>query len=275
MNLLTATIIFILGTTIGSFLSVVIYRLQANKKGIILSRSICPACKTPIKWQHLIPIFSWIFLRGKCAYCDKKIASFYPFLELLTGAIFLFSFLNWNFLEGIESIMNGEFPNYNINLETFKILLFYLVEVSFLMLIFFYDLLHKEILDKISIPAMAIAIVGGLALGLQSPLNMLIGAASFFTFFLLQFLISRGTWIGGGDLRLGILLGLLLGWQMGLTALIIAYIIGSIFSLYLLISRKANRKTMLPFGPFVVSGIIITLFYGEEILDWYLGTLIF
>ncbi len=264
MNLFTSAIVFILGTAIGSFLSVVIYRLQTNQKGIILSHSICPSCKTKIKWQHLVPIFSWIFLRGKCAYCNKKIASYYPILEILTGTVFLFSFLNWNFLE----IMG------DINYETLRVLFFYLVEVSFLMLIFFYDLLHKEIPDKISLPAIAIAFLGGLTLGTINPLNMLVGAAAFFTFFLLQFLISRGTWIGGGDLRLGILIGLLLGWQLGLIALIIAYIIGSIFSLYLLITRKANRKTMLPFGPFIVSGIIISLFYGERILDWYLGTLL-
>lgn len=275
MTNLLAAITFILGTAIGSFLSVVVYRLNQKNGGIVLSRSICPSCRKKIKWQHLIPVFSWIFLRGKCAYCGKKISVHYLMLELLTGGLFLAFFLRWNFLETIPSTIDPSFLNYTINWQVLQSYIFYIIEASLLMAIFFYDLMHKEIPDRLSIPAIVIAIAGGLLLGNPAPLAMLIGGAGICVFFLLQFLLSKGTWIGGGDIRLGLLTGIILGWEKALIAIILAYFIGAIFSLYLLAQRKVTRKSAIPFGPFIITGIFVALFYGQEILDWYLNTLLF
>lgn len=269
MELLAASIIFILGAAIGSYLSVIIYRLANNQKGALFGRSMCPSCKKKIKWQHLIPILSWLFLRGKCAYCGKKISAHYIMLELLTGALFLISFLNWNFIESTPSIVNPQILDYSINWQILEKLTFYLIEFSLLIGIFFYDLLHKEIPDELSLPAIIIAIVGGLIFGIPTPLNMLLGGASIFVFFLLQFVLSRGTWIGGGDLRLGALMGILLGWEKGLLALVIAYLVGGLLSLFLLAGKKIQRKSKIPFGPFLVFGILIAIFWGERILEWY------
>ncbi|MDA1061040.1 MAG: prepilin peptidase, partial [bacterium] len=108
-----------------------------------------------------------------------------------------------------------------------------------------------------------------------SPLTMLIGGLAVFVFFFLQFLISKGAWIGGGDLRMGALIGVLLGWEKGLLAVIISYFIGAILSIYLLATKKVGRKSTIPFGPFLVIGTLISIFYGQEILDWYLTTLLF
>jgi leader peptidase (prepilin peptidase)/N-methyltransferase len=274
MTLLTATLMFILGTTIGSFLSVVIYRLYKKKKGILLSRSICPECKKQLKWRHLIPILSWLFLRGKCAYCGKKISSHYLVLELLTGLLFLAAFLQWNFIEEVPSSVNPEILNYMINWDTLEILIFYLIEFTFLIAIFFYDLMHKEIPDRLSFPAIVIAITGGLIFGEPSPLNMVIGGGGIFLFFALQLILSKGKWIGGGDLRLGALMGILLGWEKGLIALVLAYLIGAVVSIILLIQKKVTQKSTIPFGPFLITGIIIALFYGTEIINWYLNLLI-
>lgn len=284
MQLLVSVIIFILGSAIGSFISVIIYRIQANKKGIINGRSMCPACKKKLKWRHLIPIFSWIFLRGKCAYCNKKISVHYLMLELLTGTVFLASFLHWNFLISIPSITNPEFFNYIIDWKIFSFLLFYLVEFSFFMAIFFYDLLHKEIPDQFSLPAIAIAVIGILAFDptLQTALNMLIGGGMIFLFFFLQYFISKGTWIGGGDLRLGALMGILLswttgsyaGWLVGILGLVIAYLIGGVSSLILIATKKLNRKSTIPFGPFLIIGTATAIFFGQEILNWYFNTLL-
>lgn len=275
MTNLLAAITFILGTAIGSFLSVVVYRLNQKHGGIVLSRSICHHCRKKIKWQHLIPVFSWIFLRGKCAYCGKKISVHYLMLELLTGGLFLAFFLRWNFLETIPSTIDPSFLNYTIDWQILQTYIFYIIETGLLMSIFFYDLMHKEIPDKLSFPAIVIALSGGLLLGNPSPLAMLIGGAGILVFFLLQFLLSKGAWIGGGDIRLGLLTGLLLGWEKALIAIILAYFIGAIFSLYLLARRKVTRKSAIPFGPFIITGIFIALFYGQEILDWYLNTLLF
>lgn len=284
MQLLASAIMFILGSAIGSFLSVVIYRIQAKKKGILTGQSMCPACKKKLKWRHLIPVFSWIFLRGKCAYCNKKISVHYLMLELLTGALFLVSFLHWNFLIGIPSTINPEFLNYAIDWKIFSILAFYLVEFSFLMAIFFFDLLHKEIPDQLSLPAIAIAIIGIISFSptMQTGVNMLIGGGIIFLFFFLQYVISKGTWIGGGDLRLGALMGILLswstggfsGWLVGILALVIAYLIGGVFSVILIIEKKLHHKSTIPFGPFLVIGTITAIFFGQEILNWYFNTLL-
>jgi prepilin signal peptidase PulO-like enzyme (type II secretory pathway) len=221
----------------------------------------------------LVPIFSWLFLRGKCGYCGKKISAHYLMLELITGILFLSTFFTWNFLESIPSTVDPSILIYNMDWKIFEIFIFYIVEFCFLIGIFFYDLMHREIPDKLSIPAIVIAIAGNLVLGLSTPLTMLVGGGAIFLFFTLRFLISRGKWIGGGDIRLGALMGVLLGWEFGLIALIAAYIFGSIVSVILLIQRKVTGKTAIPFGPFMVIGILIAIFFGDIILNWYLNIL--
>lgn len=273
MTLFVAIIVFIFGTATGSFLSVVIHRVRHKQKGILLSHSICPSCKKKLKWRHLIPIFSWLFLRGKCAYCGKKISTHYFSLEVITGLLFLLTFLVWNFVNEIPSTIDPTLLSYSINWHTFEIFIFYIILFTFLIAIFFYDLLYKEIPDRFSLPAIAITIAGVLILDLTPPLSMLIGGAGIFLFFLAQLVLSKGKWIGGGDLRLGALMGLLLGWKLGLIALVLSYLFGSIASVILLIRKKANRSSTIPFGPFLVTGTIIAIFYGNQILSWYLGTL--
>lgn len=273
MTLFASIIVFIFGATIGSFLSVVVYRIKKKKKGIFLSHSICPECKKKLKWRHLIPIFSWLFLRGKCAYCGKKVSSHYFTIELITALLFLATFLVWNFIESVPSIVDPSLLNYIIDWHTFEIFLYYIVVFTLLIGMFFYDLIYKEIPDRFSIPAIAIAIAGGLILGLVPPLSMLFGGIGILAFFMAQFFLSKGKWIGGGDLRLGALMGALLGWELGIIALIAAYLFGSIASVVLLIQKKATRKTAIPFGPFLVTGTIVAVFYGNQILSWYIGTL--
>jgi len=254
MNPLTIFITFVLGTIIGSFLSVVIHRIKAKKKGIFLGRSMCPNCKKTLKWSNLIPILSWIFQGGKCSKCKKKISMSYPALELTTGIIFIATLLKWSFI--IES---NQLPYF----------IFYLAEFIFLITIFFFDLLYKEIPDKFSIPPIIIAIIGGLLLQIVSPISMALGILAVGGFFLIQYILSKGLWVGGGDIRLGALMGALLGLKMGVMALVLAYLIGGIFAAYLLIAKKVSRKTQIPFGPFLITGIFLTLFYGEQLLTMY------
>ncbi len=274
MTLLVATIIFILGTTIGSFLSVLIFRIHENKKGIFLGKSICPKCEQNLKWQHLVPVLSWIFLKGKCAYCKAKISPSYFIFEITTGALFLASFLHWNFIEVIPSSINNQILTYAINWTSLEQLTFNLIIFTFLLAIFFYDFLYQEIPDSLSLTAISIAIAGGLVLGTPSPVSMTLGGVLLFLFFAIQFYVSKGKWIGGGDLRLGILIGVLLGVKLGFIALIISYILGSLISIALIVAGRANKKTHIAFGPFLATGTIIVVFYGQEILNWYLTFLI-
>jgi len=248
---------FFLGSAIASFLSVVIYRIHSHKKGILFGRSSCPNCKKTLKAQHLIPVFSWIFLGGKCAYCKKKISYHYPLMELLTGLIYTFSLIKWP-----------------IN-ESSALLFFNIIIFTFIIAIIFFDILYTEIPDQFSLPAITIAIIGNLILNKQISISsMLIGALIVGGFFLIQFTLSKGKWVGGGDIRMGALMGAFLGWKMGLMALVISYLIGGVFSIFLLMKRKAHRKTELAFGPFLGIATIIIAFKGPEILEWYMNFLL-
>ena len=149
---------------------------------------------------------------------------------------------------------------------------FYLFYALILVFIFFYDLLYMEVPDQILLPAIVIAGLGLFYPGMMiGPKEALIGAGGLALFFLLQILISGGKWLGGGDLRIGIFMGLILGWKLVLLATFLAYLLGSIISIGLLIFGKVTRKTMVPFGPFLVLGTFIALFYGNTIISWYLN----
>ena len=274
MKTILTILTFMLGASIGSFLSVVIYRIKHNKKGILTGRSICPNCDNTLKPQYLVPVFSWLFLKGKCGFCGKKISANYFFLEVFTGALFAITFLKFNF---ITSIDNTVIPNATTDIVDFKALnffIFYAIEFTLLSAIFFYDKMYTEIPDRLSIPAILIALVGTVTLGILTPLQTIIGAVAISGFFLAQFILSRGRWIGGGDIRLGAIIGAILGWKLGIIALMIAYITGSIAAIALLLQKKSKMKNQIAFGPFLIIGLLVAIFYGEQILNWYLGTMI-
>jgi len=274
MTVIISALFFILGAALGSFLSVVIHRTHTKKKGILLSRSMCASCGEKLHWSHLVPVFSWLFLQGKCAYCGKKISSHYFVLELITGGLFVWTFLKWNFLQIIPSTVDPSLLNYEIDWKIFQTTLLYLVEFSLIILIAFYDFLYKIVPDRFSLPAIGLAILGGLVTGVVEPISMLIGGLGIGLFFAIQFFLSNGKWVGGGDMRLGVLTGVLLGWEKGLLALAIAYIVGAAVGTILLASKKASRKTQVPFGPFLVLGTVIAIFFGDQLINWYLTSIL-
>jgi len=276
MTLLTAIIIAIFGAAVGSFLSVVIFRVHNNKKGIFFGKSICPYCNKPLKWRHLIPIVSFLFLKGKCAYCGKRIGKHYFMLELLTALVFVLTFLSWNFLIPIASSTDPSLILHSIDWKIFEIFAFYILEMGLLMTIFFYDLLYKEIPDRFSLPAIALGILAVFLFGvptLPSLVSIGMGLLIIAVFFGGQILLSKGAWLGGGDLRIGILMAVLLGWESMVLALIVGYVLGALVSIVLLFGKKADRKTAIPFGPFLITGLLVALFLGEKIINFYLKTL--
>lgn len=260
---------FLLGTIIGSFLSVLIFRVKKGKKGILTGRSVCPYCKNQLKLRYMVPLFSWLFLRGKCGYCGKRISSHYFLLELMTGLLFAIAFLKWDFLIITPSTITPQIANLSIDWNIFSIFIFQIIMFTFFSLIFFYDLLYKEIPDRFSLTAAAIALAGGFSLETHELSSMLIGAAIIAGFFLIQFLASKGRWIGGGDIRIGLIMGFYLGFEHGILALILAYAVGSLVSITLLLQRRVKGKTEIAFGPFLIIGTLIAVFYGEQILNWY------
>ena len=231
--------IFILGLAVGSFLNCVIYRLETGGS-FLRGRSFCPHCKHLLGWPDLIPVLSFLILKGRCRYCHKKISFQYPLVEIATGLLFLL-------------IFNFQFSIFN-----------YLI-APFLVIIFVYDLKHFIIPDEVIYPAIAIAAICNF-----SAWPSALGAAAFFGAIVL---ISRGKWMGVGDIKLGFLMGLILGWPNILVALFLAFLIGAIIGVGVIISGKKTLKSEVPFGPFLVTGTIISLFWGQKIINWYLNFL--
>jgi len=247
--MLFTVFVFIFGLIVGSFLNCLIYRLGI-KRGFLFGRSFCPKCRHELSWKDLVPVFSFSFLKGKCRYCNKKISWQYPLVEL--GTAFLF-------------VLVLHYFSPFINLFTFVYLI---ISVAFLVVIFVYDLKHFLILDKIIFPAIFIALIYNL-LDLNhlffSALPAAVGACLFFFFI---FAISRGKWLGFGDVKLAFFLGLLLGFPNVLIGFFLSFLVGAIIGVGIIILQGKNLKTEVPFAPFLVIG---TLIAGERILNWYLS----
>jgi len=250
--------LFIFGLIIGSFLNAVIYRLKSGE-GIVYERSKCPKCRQVLGFFDLIPLLSFIFLKAKCRYCQKPISWQYPLVELFTGIIFVV---------GYFSSLIGEVLDLSSWIMVLRLISFYTFS-GFLIIIFVYDFKHYLILDKVTLPALAVVFLFNFLLG-YSLVNLLLAGGLIFGFFLFQFIISRGKWIGGGDLRLGFLMGAMLGWPKALVALFLAYISGAVIGLILVVLKKKELSSPIPFGTFLTAATLITLLFGQEILNWYL-----
>ncbi|MBI2453484.1 prepilin peptidase [Candidatus Peregrinibacteria bacterium] len=264
MTIVPLIITILGGFIVGSFLSVVIKRIKKNEKGIVLGRSRCPHCKVKLKAQELIPIVSYIIQKGLCRNCKEKISPFYPSIEILTALFFALIFIKFN--PFTEEILNAGTKEIALSMTMLIIAFIY---AGILIATFFYDLLYMEIPDKILIPGIIFALTSTIFPFSPHLIDGLIGASIPVVFFGLQILISKGKWIGAGDLRIGAFMGLILGYKGVLLALFLGYIIGAIVSSFLLLTKKTTLKTQIPFGPFLVIGTIITFLFREEILNWY------
>ena len=250
--------VFVLGLIVGSFLNVVIYRLSEGSSPFI-GRSSCPSCRHVLSAADLIPVLSFIALRARCRYCHRPVSWQYPLVELAAAMLFLLI----AFHLAPSGLVTQDFS------LTFTLLAAY---ASFLIVIFVYDLRKYLILDSVIVPASILAILGNILLG-GSWRSMLLAAVAGAGFFALQFIVSGGRWIGGGDIRLGALMGLMLSWPMVIVALMIAYILGSISGLALILSGTKTLKSKIPFGTFLSFATFLTLLYGDQLLSWYLGLL--
>ena len=251
--------IFILGTLIGSFLNCLIYRLE-NKKSFVFGRSICPKCKHKIAWYDLIPIFSFIFLKARCRYCKKIISWQYPIVELTTGLLFL-SIINYQLSIKIDL----SFIIYH--------LAFLFFVFSSMLAIFIYDLKHFIIPDKIIYPLTAITLFYSIISYQLSVISYILAGIGACLFFLAIYSISKGKWLGFGDVKLVLFLGIFLGWPNIILSLFLSFIIGAIIGVGLIAFKGKGLKSQVPFAPFLLIGTFIAFFWGNEIISWYLGLL--
>lgn len=247
MDIILPIFIFTVGAAIGSFSNVCIYRLP-KKLSVISPSSQCPNCGKSISPFDNIPIISFLILRGRCRYCQSPISWRYPIVELITGLIFLSLYLNFRIS-----------PQFFI----------YALLCTSLIIIAFIDLEYKIIPDVITLPGIII----GLTLSLTIPHITLINSIKGFllggVLFYIIAILSRGG-MGGGDIKLIAMVGSFLGWKNVLLTIFLGSLFGSIVGIVLIILKKKNRKDMVPFGPFLSLGAIISIFFGREIIYLWL-----
>jgi leader peptidase (prepilin peptidase) / N-methyltransferase len=236
------------GLVVGSFLNVVIARLPALRS-LVWPGSACPACDAHIAWHDNIPVLSFAVLRGRCRACGAAISWRYPIIELTTAALWV---LAWTVF--------GPTPD----------LVVALVFLSALVAVTAIDLEHQIIPDVITLPGIVAGVAANLATGRVSLTTSLIGIAVggglFFTV-----IVASGGGMGGGDMKLGAMFGAFLGWDVTLVSIFIAVVLGGVFALALLATRRMRRKDPIPFGPFLAAGGAVGLLWGERIVRWYVS----
>ena len=242
---------FLLGLATGSFLNVCIWRLPRDES-IIRPGSHCPACSSPLGIRDLVPVLSWLILQGKCRFCSARISPRYPAVELLTGALFLYSFLHYG-------------PSWDMVTA--------MVFSAFMVAITFIDLDHQIILDGMLVLLAASGMVLQLVTDGIGFWSMWLGALVGGGLLLLLAIVSRGG-MGGGDVKFAAALGFWLGWPGILLGLFIGFVSGGFISLLLLVTGLLGRKDFIPFGPFIALGGWIAFLYGKKILAWYFSFLI-
>lgn len=257
--------LFVFGACAGSFLSVLIYRLHANETGILRGRSKCVSCKTQLKPLDLIPLISYLTLRGKCRYCNKEISYMYPLIEIATGALFALLFIKFPFIDA-ATLQFSE-----TTLAMYALYAFFTLTLVFT---FFFDLHYMQVADEILLPAILIGLIATIAAPLTpNIIDALLGAAVAIAFFGLQILFSKGKWVGTGDLRVGAFMGVMLGFKPTIVALFLSYMIGSIVSIFIIIRTRKFGGVKIPLAPFLVMGTFLTIFFGQDILAWYLNAI--
>ena len=263
-------LVFIFGLVFGSFLNVIVYRLKSGGSNG-LSRSFCPNCRTILRWYDLIPIFSFIFLRGRCRYCHKKISWQYPIVETLSGLVWVLVAYKSNFQFSIfnfQSISNFQFLNF----------IYYIFILSALLVIAVYDFKWKIIPDKIIYPAIVVVLIFNL-FEISKYQNItiflwpLLVAIIAFLFLFLIFYFSKGRTMGLGDAKLAFLIGLFLSPLLAIAAFMLAFIIGAAFGIILIglgkifsHYKKWGMKSQISFGPFLVLGAFLAFFFSNLII---------
>lgn len=244
MNLLTYILIFFIGLCVGSFINVLVMRLD-RKDGLWTGRSECPSCHHKLSWLDLMPVISYLFLKGKCRYCRSKISAIYPIVEIATSSVFVVYF--W---------VNGFF---------FDLGVIYELTIMFLLIsLVFFDFEYLILPDKIIFSGIGLSILRLMFLG-GGFLNYIITGFVMAGFFGIIYLVSHGEWMGFGDVKLALLIGLIFGYPVAIFSMIGAVWMGAILGLMLMFLGRAGLKTALPFGSFISGVAIITIIFSDYV----------
>lgn len=275
-------IIFIglIGLAFGSFINALVWRVHkqdeasAKKKSkkkaeqqkesysVTKGRSMCVHCRHQLVAKDLVPVISWISLRGKCRYCKKAISWQYPFVELLTAVLFAGSFWLW-------PLELGSAGQYIVFAAWLPIVV---LSVALAVYDIHWMLLPTRLIYALGVFGAIFTVASAIVFSDTSLiLFALIGSLGFGGFFYILYMTSSGKWIGGGDVRLGFALGLILGWQKSILALTAAAYGGTIVIVVLMILKRYHKKMKLPFGPFLLGATIASVIWGQQLIDWYLS----
>lgn len=255
-------LIFTIGLLIGSFLNVCIYRIP-KEESVIFPRSYCRNCKGALHPRDLIPLFSFLLLKGRCRKCQEKISLRYFMVELFTGLIYIALF-------------------YRFGISTEFLIAIFLT--SILTIVFFIDVDYSIIPNKLVI----VASVGGIIVGIYNIfcnvefygdrnifnplLGVLVGSGFLLLVALTGFIIYKSDdALGMGDVKIFIPIGLMLGWRLTIVVLFISIILAGVVSLALIMLKIKSRKETMPFGPFISAASIFTMFFGWDVIMWYCG----
>lgn len=254
-NIIIYSWLALFGLCIGSFLNVVIYRVPREEVKFLGSRSYCPTCQTQLRWYHNIPLFSYLFLGGKCGFCKAKIPFRYPLVELLNAAFYLYFY--WQY-------------SLSLNFVIFSVI------ASALIAIFFIDLDFQIIPDVITLPGILIGLAVSLlpdGIGIVKALiGMLVGGGSLYLVALLGDWLFKKDSMGGGDIKMAAMLGAFLGWQKVLLIFISSAFIGLVVSIVIMMFSAKLRKTrVIPFGPFLAAASVLAICYGDKIISFYIN----
>lgn len=269
--MLGVILIFLLGLFIGSFLNVLADRLSQGES-IIKGRSHCDKCKKELAWHDLIPLLSFIILKGKCRYCHTRLSFYYPIIELTTGILFMltaFFVLNGSqfLISNFQFLINFQFLNFQLLIS----LAYYIFIVSSLIVIFFADLKYGIIPDKIVFPSIIVSFIYLFLIHNSLFMIHFWSAVGACLFFLLLFLVTRGRGMGFGDVKFAFLMGLILGFPNIVVSLYIAFLTGAVVGCILIVWRKKRVfGTAIPFGPFLVIGSLMAIFFGEILTQSFL-----
>ena len=255
----------LLGLCFGSFANAAVWRLK-TKKDIVHDRSECVHCHHKLSAADLVPVFSWLWLRGKCRYCKKPISPQYPLVEAVVALYFVGSYLVWPVALG---------NTYHV----FEFILWLVYGVA-LAILFVYDLRWQILPDRLVKPLIALGSIQFVARAFNEQwtferffAELLLALLAIAGLYWVLHTVSKGAWVGYGDVKLGVFMGLVLGWENALFALFAANLIGVLFILPGLATGKLSRKSKVPFGPFLILAFVLAGLFGDTITRVYFENL--
>jgi len=251
---LTEVALFILGSILGSFFNVVIYRVPRGES-IVRPASACPACGTRLHARDNIPVIGYLLLRGRCRYCSEPISARYPIVEFTAGLLPVLLFMRFG--------------------ATAPFFVFWPLSCVLLILSFI-DLDLRILPDRVTLPGIVVGLIVAPLLGLlgfwESLIGVVVGGGALYLIGILGELFLKKESMGGGDVKLAAMLGAFMGWKLILVALFVAFFIGAFVGVIVMARRPKDEEgwdSSLPFGPFIALGSVLALLWGQSALLWY------